>query len=712
MSLVIAILNLYMYIRFIVTLLIALSMSSPQVIHAENVNWSEPLPGWDTSKFVATGGSSNSRAFDAYNRGGKGHTGADIGEKTGTPILSVFGGKVVLSKFVTGYGNTIVIKAADGSSFLYAHAQTNLVSVGQTVTAGQTIALVGYSGNASSNFPHVHLQYHPSANKAALLGYNKSRLLVQMKQPPTDAAGDPIALLASLEGGTVLPIPIDPNAPIPEKNEEEIGLPTSEEYYSFIDGNGYDDFDVPLNNSTPSPNNSNSCDLRSLLQERNETQTTSTPTVTSTPNTQANYTSGESDSENTPSYGTSGILNKVMDGLMSTLNDALAGTLSKALGGVIENVAPQLTDLTNPSNGSGNCGAGKPNNYIRMWSCLQAGSTGIDPFINTLKTVAGQIVKDAITNLIGKLSPALSGPLNTLSGIASRTGGSLGDFMGAIGGGSQNNSTQSTGNPLADTNFTQTATNSDTSYKKVTPPDLSATALKTESTITNEYRFRGSINKKNESNTAVFTTEELSQFAGCSIQNKLSLDLDCNGSVDATKDFGIPYQSIMPRADGTEVLLSEYMEVPKLGLHCFAFTIDMNDDIEESNENNNMSAWRPFITGFGQDITESATDATLPIFTLEAAGYTSEGTLSSNWTSNALSISDDEELAIRWNAPAYDSCLPFIAPVSYDFVDNIAPNARNTRTENIDLRERTGTYAVQCSKDGEVRVEVIDVEVR
>jgi len=415
---------------------------------------------------------------------------------------------------------------------------------------------------------------------------------------------------------------------------------------------------------------------------------------------------------NTPSYGTSGILNKVMDGLMSTLNDALAGTLSKALGGVIENVAPQLTDLTNPSNGSGNCGAGKPNNYIRMWSCLQAGSTGIDPFINTLKTVAGQIVKDAITNLIGKLSPALSGPLNTLSGIASRTGGSLGDFMGAIGGGSQNNSTQSTGNPLADTNFTQTATNSDTSYKKVTPPDLSATALKTESTITNEYRFRGSINKKNESNTAVFTTEELSQFAGCSIQNKLSLDLDCNGSVDATKDFGIPYQSIMPRADGTEVLLSEYMEVPKLGLHCFAFTIDMNDDIEESNENNNMSAWRPFITGFGQDITESATDATLPIFTLEAAGYTSEGTLSSNWTSNALSISDDEELAIRWNAPAYDSCLPFIAPVSYDFVDNIAPNARNTRTENIDLRERTGTYAVQCSKDGEVRVEVIDVEVR
>ncbi|MES2774778.1 MAG: peptidoglycan DD-metalloendopeptidase family protein [Bacteroidota bacterium] len=59
--------------------------------------------------------------------------------------------------------NYIAIRHADSSTSIYGHIRTNSaqVTVGQLVTAGQTIAFVGSSGNSSN--PHLHFEVNRNA---------------------------------------------------------------------------------------------------------------------------------------------------------------------------------------------------------------------------------------------------------------------------------------------------------------------------------------------------------------------------------------------------------------------------------------------------------------------------------------------------------------------------------------------------------------------
>ena len=57
---------------------------------------------------------------------------------------------------VRGYGNLIVLKHAGNLLTAYAHNSVLLVSQGQTVRAGDRIALVGQSGHATG--PHLHFE--------------------------------------------------------------------------------------------------------------------------------------------------------------------------------------------------------------------------------------------------------------------------------------------------------------------------------------------------------------------------------------------------------------------------------------------------------------------------------------------------------------------------------------------------------------------------
>jgi murein DD-endopeptidase MepM/ murein hydrolase activator NlpD len=84
------------------------------------------------------------------------HHGIDFVGKRGTDVIAVASGVVIRSERTDGYGNLVELRHADGYTTRYAHNQENLVQVGDLVTKGQTIALLGSTGRSSG--PHVHFE--------------------------------------------------------------------------------------------------------------------------------------------------------------------------------------------------------------------------------------------------------------------------------------------------------------------------------------------------------------------------------------------------------------------------------------------------------------------------------------------------------------------------------------------------------------------------
>lgn len=95
--------------------------------------------------------------IDPFTGKRKGHTGMDLGVPTGTPIRAALSGTVTVSKYnAGGYGYYVVIDHGNGLSTLYGHCSQLLVRVGQTVEAGDIIALSGSTGRSTG--PHLHFE--------------------------------------------------------------------------------------------------------------------------------------------------------------------------------------------------------------------------------------------------------------------------------------------------------------------------------------------------------------------------------------------------------------------------------------------------------------------------------------------------------------------------------------------------------------------------
>ncbi len=109
---------------------------------------------WDTEYFLSPAWR---KSHLPYGRGGGRHTWhrhQDLRAKD--TIRSAFNGVVRMSKPYSAYGNVVVVRHDFGLETIYSHNFKNLVHCGDTVKAGQPIALTGRTGRASTE--HLHFE--------------------------------------------------------------------------------------------------------------------------------------------------------------------------------------------------------------------------------------------------------------------------------------------------------------------------------------------------------------------------------------------------------------------------------------------------------------------------------------------------------------------------------------------------------------------------
>ncbi len=106
-------------------------------------------------------------------RMGSVHTGIDIAGKAGDPIYAYKSGLVTFSGWSNGYGNLVKVDHGNGVMTYYAHCSRLLVSAGDTVEMGQTIAKEGTTGFSTGN--HLHFEIRINGKHVNPYGYIKGK---------------------------------------------------------------------------------------------------------------------------------------------------------------------------------------------------------------------------------------------------------------------------------------------------------------------------------------------------------------------------------------------------------------------------------------------------------------------------------------------------------------------------------------------------------
>lgn len=96
-------------------------------------------------------------------RWGSFHSGIDIANSAGTPIVAATDGVVVASGPAQGFGNWIRIKDDEGTITTYGHMETLDVREGERVVAGQKIAGMGSLGFSTGT--HLHFEVEVNGQK-------------------------------------------------------------------------------------------------------------------------------------------------------------------------------------------------------------------------------------------------------------------------------------------------------------------------------------------------------------------------------------------------------------------------------------------------------------------------------------------------------------------------------------------------------------------
>ncbi|MCA9366031.1 hypothetical protein KC722_00465 [Candidatus Kaiserbacteria bacterium] len=314
--------------------------------------------------------------------------------------------------------------------------------------------------------------------------------------------------------------------------------------------------------------------------------------------------------------------------------------------------------------GRNNTAQGSNNGYTAV-----AGS-GAESTIST----AIRATQEAIQQTKRAMQSASNAVSSLFGGNTSGSGSSSG---GSSSGGSGSSGSSNTESGSGYSSSDNSGNGSYTDLNTVVKTDLTATASSSKEIIKYYYNFTGSLLNTNVNNNS----------GNVSIANKLLIDLYCDQEIDIEKPFST-------RAN--ETILEERTVVIPTGLHCFAFEVDAENDVAETNESNNRSKWISFINEIEPSAT--TTSPSLPEFTFEVAVYEADGTLSTDWTDEDIIIKQGDQIAFRWDAPEYNICMAFVPTTYGSVLSDLRPTDRNTLNENMDVLEHTGYYELECAQ--------------
>ncbi|NEN24535.1 M23 family metallopeptidase [Cryomorpha ignava] len=86
-----------------------------------------------------------------------GHLGVDVAAQEGEAIKAVYDGTVIMASFTSDGGNVIQIQHSNNLISIYKHNSALLKNVGDQVVAGESIAIIGNSGELTDG-PHLHFE--------------------------------------------------------------------------------------------------------------------------------------------------------------------------------------------------------------------------------------------------------------------------------------------------------------------------------------------------------------------------------------------------------------------------------------------------------------------------------------------------------------------------------------------------------------------------
>ncbi len=131
------------------------SSNNNQVQSPSSSGWGAPVANIIvTSPF---GGRADPTGFS-----GSFHDGIDMGGTSSTPIMASRSGTVVQASFDGSAGNYIIVDHGDGYYSYYLHLSNFIATLGQSVSAGQTIGTMGTTGNSTG--VHLHFGIATSSN--------------------------------------------------------------------------------------------------------------------------------------------------------------------------------------------------------------------------------------------------------------------------------------------------------------------------------------------------------------------------------------------------------------------------------------------------------------------------------------------------------------------------------------------------------------------
>ena len=112
--------------------------------------------------------------IDPFTGRRKFHHGVDLAARRGAKVVAVASGVVTWAGKRGGYGNLVEITHADGYVTRYGHSSRVLVSKGQVVRRGQSIARVGSTGRSTG--PHLHYEVLFNGKKVDPTKYIKASI--------------------------------------------------------------------------------------------------------------------------------------------------------------------------------------------------------------------------------------------------------------------------------------------------------------------------------------------------------------------------------------------------------------------------------------------------------------------------------------------------------------------------------------------------------